>query len=352
MDAEQRRLLNKLTERMIEDEKVLSSVHYKGIKKSVVDKYSEKAHFVYELLQNADDARAKSARFVLLPDRLIFAHDGTKLFNVTDIDTEKDDSENHRLGHVNSITSIGLSTKEEDQATIGKFGMGFKAVFQYTTTPHIYSPGFYFKIEKMVIPYELTEDHPDRKENETLFDLEFNNEKNPAPQAYKKIFEKLHALSFPTLFLRYLQEVTIIIDGETLVYKKAVKEMHRFMAPEDEKFSVTVARRVDYLEQSIGEEKNTGMWLFSRRVLTDTGRHMIYVGYGINNEGHLCKISKPVFCFFPTTVDSHLNFIIHAPFLLTDSREGIIAGEKHNEEMIECLADLATDALELLRDIG
>jgi len=352
MNDEQRRLLHKLTQQMIIAERTLSNTHFRGIKKSVVDKYSEKAHFVYELLQNADDARAKCARFILLPDRLIFAHNGTKLFTVTDVDTEEEDSKNHRLGHVNSITSIGLSTKTGDHSTIGKFGMGFKAVFQYTTTPRIYSPGFSFKIEKMVIPYELPEDHPDRKENETLFDLEFDNVNNPAPQAYKNIFEKLHALSFPTLFLRYLREVTITVGDETLVYKKDVKEMHRYIAPEDEKFTVTIARRVDYLEQAVDKKKTTGLWLFSRRVLTKTGRHMIYVGYGVNDDGHLCKILKPVFCFFPTTVDSHLNFIIHAPFLLTDSREGIIAGEPHNEEMIECLADLATDALELLRDIG
>lgn len=37
----------------------------RGIKTSVVEKYSDKAHFIYELLQNADDAGAKAAHFVL-----------------------------------------------------------------------------------------------------------------------------------------------------------------------------------------------------------------------------------------------------------------------------------------------
>ena len=41
-----------------------------------------------------------------------------------------------------------------------------------------------------------------------------------------------------------------------------------------------------------------------------------------------------------------LKFVIHAPFLLTDSREGIKAGEKHNDDMIRVLAKLAADAIE------
>lgn len=47
---------------------------------------------------------------------------------------------------------------------------------------------------------------------------------------------------------------------------------------------------------------------------------------------------------------TNLNFIIHAPFLLTDSREGIKAGEKHNQELIQQLAQLAADSLPILRD--
>ena len=56
-------------------------------------------------------------------------------------------------------------------------------------------------------------------------------------------------------------------------------------------------------------------------------------------------IDRPAFCFFPTKEVTNLNFILHAPFLLTDSREGIKAGEKHNNELIEQLAELAARQL-------
>ena len=60
---------------------------------SVVEKYSDQAHFIYELLQNADDARATSARFELFRDRLVFAHNGTRRFTVSNPATETDDLE-------------------------------------------------------------------------------------------------------------------------------------------------------------------------------------------------------------------------------------------------------------------
>ena len=75
-------------------------------------------------------------------------------------------------------------------------------------------------------------------------------------------------------------------------------------------------------------------------------------GFFTDQDGHLIPVDKPAFCFFPTKEYTDLNFIIHAPFLLTDSREGIKAGVAHNDTMINVLAELSADALEYLRDIG
>lgn len=50
---------------------VLERRAVRGYKDSVVEKYSDQAHFIYELLQNADDACATRARFILEENRLI-----------------------------------------------------------------------------------------------------------------------------------------------------------------------------------------------------------------------------------------------------------------------------------------
>ena len=139
----------------------------RGIQRSVVDKYSDQAHFIYELLQNADDVRATSVSFRLDQDGLYFIHNGSIHFSVSDPHCEGEDAGNGALGHINSITSIANSSKTE--ASIGKFGVGFKAVFQYTQTPHIYDPGIRFKIERFIVPQMLNADLDWRNASDTVF---------------------------------------------------------------------------------------------------------------------------------------------------------------------------------------
>ena len=97
----------------------------RGIRASIVEKYSEKAHFVYELLQNADDVNATEVRFILRKSGLYFMHNGSVHFTVTAPDDMR------QIGHLNAITAIGDTSKlGSDSPKIGKFGIGFKAVFR------------------------------------------------------------------------------------------------------------------------------------------------------------------------------------------------------------------------------
>lgn len=118
---------NALVRDRMESADMLENPSMKGIKRSVVDKYTDQAHFIYELLQNADDADATYVRFKLDHDRLVFAHNGERRFSVSDPDNEEEDKKNGTLGDVNAILSIGNSSKTSE-STIGKFGVGFKAV--------------------------------------------------------------------------------------------------------------------------------------------------------------------------------------------------------------------------------
>ena len=59
--------------------RLLNKTSMRGIRESIIEKYSEKAHFVYELLQNADDVNATYVRFKLREEGLYFIHNGTCL---------------------------------------------------------------------------------------------------------------------------------------------------------------------------------------------------------------------------------------------------------------------------------
>lgn len=330
---------NALSQDRAESANMLEKPSMRGIKSSVVEKYSDQAHFIYELLQNADDAHATIARFILEPSRLIFAHNGKRLFSVSDPANEDSDSEAGKLGDINAITSIANSNKTE--ASIGKFGVGFKSVFQYTSTPYIYDPNFRFKIERFIVPKLLNEDFPERRPNETLFVFPFDHPQRDAMEAYRDISDKLKNLSFPLLFLSELKDIEFEFDNVIGLYGKKIKKTYSF--------GTTTAELICLTQNNGDDLYDENLWLFSR---SNDYQRKYSVGFFLDEHSHLRPINEPAFCFFPTKEVVGLNFIIHAPFLLTDSREGIRAGVVHNDNMVKLLADLAAHAIVHLKEIG
>lgn len=308
-----------------------------GMWTQVVDKYSDQAHFLYEIIQNADDALATHARFILKDEELVFIHNGTRFFSISDVNSEREDKLAGKLGDINAITSVGQSNKI-DTSKIGKFGMGFKSVFQYTCTPFIYDSNFRFKITDYMVPNWLEEDYPERKPNETIFVFPFNRSDISSADAKNDILEKLEHLVMPVLFLRTLDKIEYECDGKKGTYARE--------SLESVSFDVTTA--VKY--RIVNNDEKYLLWLFSRI----DGNNLKYsVGYFIDKDDKL--IPQPnltAFCFFPTKVNTNLNFIVHAPFLLTDSREGIKAKCNHNIMLVQSLADLAADALNYFVEIG
>jgi len=316
---------------------------------SVIEKYSDQAHFIYELLQNANDAKATKSLFQLKNDGLYFKHNGTKNFWVSNPDNENQDQQNNQLGDINAITAVAQSNKK-DHSTIGKFGVGFKAVFQYTETPHIYDPHFQFKIIKFIVPIKLDKDLIDRQQDETVFYFPFNKQETDIKgnlimskvQAYSDILGKLKKLVFPTLFLSDLQ----VVKWESENNEKGEYSKKRISWEQKDDL---LFERIE-LKQLIGEKQSKeNLYLFSRFTYD---QHLNYsIGYFFNKKNNLISKQNFAFCFFPTKVTTNLNFIIHAPFLLTDSREGIKESEAHNIEMVDKLAKLSADSFLILKDL-
>lgn len=55
MTEQEKRYFDALVADRTENAKVLQKRSMRGVKDNVVNKYSDQAHFIYELLQNADD---------------------------------------------------------------------------------------------------------------------------------------------------------------------------------------------------------------------------------------------------------------------------------------------------------
>lgn len=100
-----------------------------------VDIYSESQRFLFELIQNADDAAwgpGNEVHFEFLTGYLIACHKG-KPFTEADIE---------------AITDAGASTKAADSTKTGYKGIGFKSVFGKSKCVTICSDGYQFKFDK------------------------------------------------------------------------------------------------------------------------------------------------------------------------------------------------------------
>lgn len=336
--AEQDALFDKLHNESVRAFSMFNKRAYRGVWKSVIDKYPDTAHFIYELLQNADDALATEVTILLDRKSLIFKHNGSVHFTVTDVEDES-----ITPGHINSIVGIGDSTKGDKEATnkIGKFGIGFKSVFQYTDCPEVYDDYFKFKIENYIVPERISSDHPMRDEGETLFRIPF---KNPEA-AYKEISEKLKILANCTLFLNNLKRIR---------WKNLQTKEHKHFS---KKITAAYVSKNDIVLEKleINDYDNTQhLLMFSRMVdVGEASKHKIYLGYYVNSEGKInTKVRPKVHCFFPTSETFNTCMIVHAPFLLVDNRQQIKPGEKVNQKLVAELGRLAADSLNELRDLG
>jgi hypothetical protein len=339
----------------------------RGIRAGIVEKYSEKAHFIYELLQNADDVAATEVRFLLRKNGLYFIHNGTQHFTVT----SPDDVQN--IGHINAITAIGDSSKKDsNSAKIGKFGIGFKAVFQYTNTPHVYDPNISFKIMDLIVPQLLEQaPHPLRRAGETLFYFPFDRLEKSAQEAVDEIEDKLKNLPFPLLFLRNLKQINWETDNgnkgnysisdvgshisDTSRHPKSdirhEKPPLSVNAKNDEKNAQNTSKLVvEDIETHVQTvNKKTTKQAFVRFFQPISENQEVQLVFLLDENGHVNFHKKyPAYCFFPTKVMTGLRFLIHAPFLLSDSREGIKQKEKWNDYLVNQLAELMANSLEQL----
>ncbi len=307
-----------------------------GIKSLLTDLYPDNAHFIYELLQNAEDPCATVVRFGLSDSAVEFEHDGERLFTPKDVE---------------SITSIGASTKRDDPTSIGKFGVGFKAVFAYTNTPEVHSGGFHFRIHDLVVPETNGVPHPQMSERETRFVFRFDNPKKPARRAIEEVERGLRAMGDNTLlFLSHIRRIEYVLphgsqgsleriplDGGRIEIrssqpgkKEAVSHWLRFeddveVADEDGK-AKTCRIAIAY---SLAEEKDSGGRLTWKIVPLDHGQVSI---------------------FFPAGKEtSKLRFHIHAPFASTVARDSVRDCEANNE-LRDHLARLVAESFASIRE--
>lgn len=216
----------------------------------LANRYADRTHFIFELLQNAEDAlrRRESARgprsvsFALKRDALQVSHFGQPF-------TEAD---------VRGICGIGQSTKPGLTA-IGRFGIGFKAVYAFTASPEVHSDDEHFAIDSYVWPRGIPplSLHP----KETIFRFPFRESDGAA---FDEIADGLRNLGVRTLlFLKEIEEINWEVEsGLGGIYLRSKGEA-----------IAENAYRVTLMGQQRGGDMLEETWLlFSRDVRTRSGK--------------------------------------------------------------------------------
>jgi hypothetical protein len=306
------------------------------------EQYSDKTHFIYELLQNAEDVKATKISFRLNNLELQVFHNGRVFM------------EDNAVKDVTGICDIKMSTKSDDLTRIGKLGMGFKLVYAYTDVPKIFSGEECFRIEKLIRPYyEKAQPIPDGFT--TLFILPFKQES--VKEAYAQICERLSDIGIRTmLFLRHIREIEFeIYNNDDKVLCGCY--LQDTIAHNNIQTIKLIGEKWKHNEaESILDEEN---WLvFSEKIPleSDLGEDHPKVSaaflFVIENGKKYIKRAQNTYLnvFFPTHEKTGLGFILQGPYKTTPNRSEIPPKDPWNKGLIELTKKLVHNSLAVITE--
>jgi len=175
-------------------------------RKSQVNMYSDFSHFVYEILQNADDYDATTVSFKLNDNELTIEHNGIPF----------------KEANVKAISYFGKSTSREDLVKTGRFGLGFKSVFAFTASPAIHSGEENFKIYSLY-RLEALSRPIDLSRRKTRIVLPFNHI-GEQPDYVESLVEKEKAFNKISGRLKKLDLTTLLFTRKILEIKWSVQD--------------------------------------------------------------------------------------------------------------------------------
>ncbi len=299
----------------------------------LADRYDDRTHFIYELLQNAEDALAKrgewtglrSIRFQLDQHELRVSHFGRPF----------DDAD------VRGICGIAESTK--DLTAIGRFGIGFKSVYAFTDRPEVHSGYEAFAIESFVWPVATSSMEHDPDETVIVVPL-----RSADTSGHEEIAHGLGRLGASALlFLRQIEEIHwSVVGGRSGLYLRDARPMGPGV------------RRVTVVSQERAQPAFEEEWLvFSNAVSVEGGQHAGHVelAFSVGREEDLRNRIRrvehsPLVVFFPTVLETHLGFLTQGPYRTTPSRDNVPRDDTWNQYLVNETASLLRQSLRWLRD--
>lgn len=308
--------------------------------------FGEVNRFVFELLQNADDAATKNGKqidvqFRLLDNYIIFSHDG----------------EHFDANDVRGISSVAsrLGNKDKEEEKTGYKGIGFKSIFGSATYAHIISGPFSFRFDKQhdhwngqpeLYPWQVIPIWTDEPVDEVRSRIDRNRvitiinvpNRVTLKREILKVFDDCQII----LFLRRVARVTFydhdekVLELEKRTLTKGIIELYK-------NDSLHSSWKVDSFEIPIPENVSTALKTLGEsecpRKLKDATRTKLTFAAPIK-DGKISTVSEAVlYSYLPTNSSFKFGFLINGDFLMDAQRTGLLQ-VIWNDFLFERIAEL------------
>ena len=295
----------------------------------IVELYTDKSHFVYELIQNAEDAGATKIKFEQYENELVVQHDGRPF----------------SLQNLKALCDIGMSDKGGDLNKIGEFGVGFKSVYGICETVRLYS---YPSIEDekngfepyavQIRDFTTLEDIEDCEMEEgytTKFVFPYKigltyTSFTSIKSLNDALTKRLKNMGITTLlFMKNLQSIQYVIQRKN-VHLSGMYRLNRVKIRKDCFFVSSIGST----EGDTSVKENSYL-VFSQPVTRNSIKRSVDIAYAVDvkesGEYEFKSAKSPyISVYFPTETESKLKFIVQGPYRTTPNRSSVPADDKDN----------------------
>jgi hypothetical protein len=320
------------------------------------DIYSESQRFVFELIQNADDAAKDTnneVHFDFLSNSLIISHNG-KAFDEDDIV---------------SLTGAGASTKKADPTKTGYKGIGFKSVFGKSERVTIFSDGYQFRFDKSIhkskLPWQIiplwTESNSLSKEIQdsyckTTYTVSTIIEIVDPNSLLSDLTELLNNGQI-LLFLRRISKISVSQNGN-LIYSIEKKIICQSVAcnevtllKDGKEISSWITKSFEMIPISNETKDTLKQDDKTPEKLKEAAFTEISFASKIE-QGKIKSLKKEeslIFTYLPTKVsDFEFPFLVNGSFITNAAREGLHEDRIWNQWLFKVVAEKTIDWLEML----
>ena len=320
------------------------------------DIYSESQRFVFELIQNADDAAQtddNEVHFDFYKDSLIISHNGQPF--------SKED--------INALTIAGLSTKKADTTKIGYKGIGFKSVFGKSERVTIFSDGFQFRFDKSkfksILPWQAipiwTELNDLTKEiqeivSKNTYSVSTIIEIRNVESLQNDLSELLNNGQI-LLFIRKVSKISVSKDGKTIysIEKRTISNETIFnevsLFKNEKEISSWITKTFDNI--TVPNEAKEKLKQDDKTPEKLKNAEFTEISFAAKIEkGKIMELKEEyslIFTYLPTKVsDFKFPFLVNGSFLTNAARERIHEDKVWNQWLFKLIAEKILEWLECL----